>query len=252
MPRAGGDERDDVRDVLGAQHGHRVEHLVEAGARGLVADMAGEFRVGQPGLEAVTRTSRPASSVRTPSANAARDARPRTPALVLGRRMDVLAWNRLSAALICDFAALESERRNMLRLVFLDSAAPALYPEWDRVAGETVAYLRLAAGRDPDDPALAALVGELSVKSEPFRRPWARPGVREKTHGRKRMDHPLVGPLELDYETLALPAVDQLLVTYTAAPGSASQTALDLLSSLAGGQSPRPSGADTLRALPGD
>ena len=104
--------------------------------------------------------------------------------------------------------------------------------------------LRLAAGRHPDDPELAALVGELSVKSEDFRRWWAAHDVLEKTHGTKRLMHPIVGPLTLAFETLLLPGDgDQVLGIYTAEPGSESETALRLLASIAS-QSGRRDGPD--------
>jgi transcriptional regulator with XRE-family HTH domain len=152
------------------------------------------------------------------------------PAFVLGRRMDVLAWNRLAARLHVDFAALPARMRNMPRLVFLDDAARELYPDWQQVARETVAYLRFEASAHPDDADLHELVGELSTRSPEFRRWWARHDVREKSHGTKRYRHPLVGELELHYETLALPADDrQTLVTYTAPAGSPSETALRML-----------------------
>jgi hypothetical protein len=156
------------------------------------------------------------------------------PAFVLGPRMDVLAWNPLGAALIADFATLPPERRNMPRLVFLDDDARRLYPDWETVARETVAYLRLAAGRAPDDADLAELIGELSLASPDFARWWADHDVREKTHGSKRMVHPEVGEMTLEYETLVLPdEPEQALVTYTAEPGSPSETALRLLATLA-------------------
>jgi transcriptional regulator with XRE-family HTH domain len=152
------------------------------------------------------------------------------PAFVLGRRMDVLAWNAMAAKLIGDFSAMPPEARNMVRHVVLDPAAPALYVEWERVAQDAVAHLRLAAARHPDDQALAALVGELSVRSERFRRWWADHRVREKGHGTKLLAHPIVGPLELTYETLVLgDDPDLRLVVYTAAPGSPSDTALEVL-----------------------
>jgi hypothetical protein len=147
--------------------------------------------------------------------------------------MDVLAWNRLAAALVVDFATLPPERRNTAKLVFLDEGMQSRYPDWEEAARDTVAHLRLLAGRHPDDPALAELIGELSMKSEVFRRWWARHDVREKTHGTKRLVHPIVGPLTLSYETLALRGdPDQLLVTYVAEPGSDSETALRLLGSM--------------------
>jgi hypothetical protein len=120
--------------------------------------------------------------------------------------------------------------RNMPRLVFVDAAARELYPDWEQVARETVAYLRFEASADPDDAGLHELVGELSTKSPEFRSWWARHDVREKSHGVKRFRHPLVGDLELDYETLTLPADDrQTVVIYTARAGSPSETRLRML-----------------------
>jgi transcriptional regulator with XRE-family HTH domain len=152
------------------------------------------------------------------------------PAFVLGRRMNVLAWNELAARLHVDFGALPPRMRNMPRLVFLDDASRQLYPDWEQVARETVAYLRFEASAHPDDAELHALVGELSTKSPAFGRWWTRHDVREKSHGVKRYRHPLVGDLELHYEALALPADHhQTVVTYTAQPGSPSETALRML-----------------------
>jgi hypothetical protein len=168
--------------------------------------------------------------------------------------MDVLAWNRLAAALLVDFGALPPGQRNIARLVFLDEGMRSKYPTWEQAVRETVAHLRLLAGRHPDDPALMELIGELSMKSEDFRRWWARHDVREKTHGTKRMQHPLVGPLTLFYETLA-PRGDpnQVLVTYVAEPGSASETALRLLDSATDAHSAAEPGGSppSLPQLPG-
>lgn len=162
------------------------------------------------------------------------DALDGVPAFVLGRRGDILAWNGMAQAVLAvDFTAMPRERRNMIRMVFLDGRCHDFYPDWDAVARETVAFLRMDAGRYPDDPRLAALVGELSVKSEEFRRLWAAHDVLDKTHGSKRMYHPQVGEITLDFETFRLPDdPDQALCTYTAEPSSASDTALRLLSSL--------------------
>jgi transcriptional regulator with XRE-family HTH domain len=148
------------------------------------------------------------------------------PAVVVGRRLDVLASNPLGAALT------GLREPNLMRHVFLDESARGLYPEWEQVAAQTVAFLRLSAGQDPDDAQLVELVGELSLRSDAFRRLWAKHDVKSKCFGVKRFAHPQVGPLELDYETLALPDTDQLLVTYTAASGSASETNLGLLARL--------------------
>ncbi|TQM32940.1 helix-turn-helix transcriptional regulator [Nocardia bhagyanarayanae] len=161
------------------------------------------------------------------------------PAFVFGRRMDILAANRLARALITDFEALPPRDRNMLRYTFLDESARELYLDWEEVARDNVAVLRLDAGRHPDDPLLAELVGELAVKSPQFRRWWADHNVRERSHGTKRYHHPLVGDLTIDYESVSLPGdPDQTLCIYTAEAGSASETALRLLAAWTGSQTP--------------
>ncbi len=160
------------------------------------------------------------------------------PAFVLGRRMDVLAWNALGDA-VHGFAAMDPAHRNMAWQGFLNPAVREFYPHWEAVAAETVAYLRLDAGRHPQDPRLSALVGELSVRSQEFRRLWADHQVKEKTWGGKLIRHPLVGELQLGYETLALPGdPDQTLVTFTAEAGSPTAARLALLASWTADGSP--------------
>ncbi|NYI07000.1 helix-turn-helix transcriptional regulator [Allostreptomyces psammosilenae] len=155
------------------------------------------------------------------------------PAFVVGRRTDVLAWNPLAAALIADFGALPPAERNKARLVFLDEGMRERYRDWEHKADDVVAYLRLDAGRHPGDPRLAALVEELCERSPEFRERWAVHQVRDKTHGTYALHHPLVGDVQVGYETLRLPEEpDQALVTYTVEEGSPSQTALRLLASL--------------------
>ncbi|MFF0508672.1 helix-turn-helix domain-containing protein [Streptomyces fimicarius] len=154
------------------------------------------------------------------------------PAYVAGARSDILAWNPMAAAVFGDWAALPPAERNWARLVFLSPAYRDLFLSWDSKASDMVSYLRLYAGCHPDDPQLSALVGELSLKSEEFRRLWATHNVKEKGHGIKLIRHPLVGDLTLSYETLNLPDdEDQQLVTYHAEPGSESAQALRLLAS---------------------
>ncbi|MEU8890760.1 helix-turn-helix transcriptional regulator [Streptomyces sp. NPDC048442] len=168
------------------------------------------------------------------------DAMDGVPAYVVGRRSDVLGWNRMAAALFGDWAALPPEERNWARICFLHPEARELFVDWEQKASDMVSFLRMEAGCFPNDPLLSALVGELSVKSEEFRSLWATHDVREKGHGVKRMRHPLVGELTLSYETLRLPDDhDQSLVTYHAEPGSASAQGLRLLASW---------GADATRA----
>jgi transcriptional regulator with XRE-family HTH domain len=154
------------------------------------------------------------------------------PAYVLGPRTDILAWNRLAAAVFHDFAAVPEKHRNYARLVFLDPTMRTLYADWEVKAGETASALRVYAGYCADDPELSALVGELSVRSAEFRRLWAAHEVREKGYGSKVLNHPLVGPLDLSYESLKLPDdPEQTLLLFHAEPGSKSADALRLLSS---------------------
>lgn len=154
------------------------------------------------------------------------------PAYVVGRRLDIIAWNRLACALLGDFPALPRPQRNLAWQVFLDPAARELYENWEAKATDIVGYLRRDAGRNPDDPELASLIGELSVKSDEFRKLWAAHDVQDKGFGEKVLNHPLVGRLTLAYETLTLPAdPDQQLITYHAEPDSPSAESLRLLSS---------------------
>jgi transcriptional regulator with XRE-family HTH domain len=158
------------------------------------------------------------------------DGMPDVPAMVLGRRKDVLAWNSAAAALLVDFSALAPAERNLIRLTFLDDTYRALYADWPRAARECVAVLRMEAGRRPDDPALRALVDELTRRDPDFRTWWASHRVRGGRELTKTYVHPVVGPLTLDVQQLSVDTrPDQMLVAYTAAPDSASEEALRFL-----------------------
>ena len=152
-----------------------------------------------------------------------------SPAFVLGRRLDVLAHNRLAGALITDFNHLAPAERNQARFVFLDAHARQLYTDWNDVAQDTAAMLRVDAGRHPDDPALTALVGDLSIRSAEFRTHWARNAVHTRTTGRKRYSHPLVGDLTISYQAWHATAdPEQTLFVYQPADQAAAD-ALRLL-----------------------
>ncbi|MFD9128158.1 helix-turn-helix transcriptional regulator [Kitasatospora sp. NPDC059571] len=138
------------------------------------------------------------------------------PAVLLGRCMDVLAWNAAAEELY-GLAGRPERDRNMARHAFTDPLARTFYADWPAVAADTVAYLRLEAARRPADGRLAALVDELAAGSPEFRALWAEHRVREKTHGRKVFRRPDGSLLDLPYETLVLPGdPDQLLVAFTA------------------------------------
>lgn len=162
------------------------------------------------------------------------------PAYVVGRRSEVLAWNRMAAAVFGDWGELPAAERNWARMVFLKPEYRDLFVDWEQKAIDVVCALRMDAGCHPDDPRLSALVGELSVKSEDFRRLWATHDVKEKSHGVKRLQHPLVGALSLNFESFKVAGDgDQSMVVYHAEPGSPSAEALRLLASW---------GADATRA----
>jgi transcriptional regulator with XRE-family HTH domain len=154
------------------------------------------------------------------------------PAIVSTVCGDYLAANVLGRALYSPVFDSREQPANSGRFTFLDPAAREFYPEWERLASELVASLRSQAGRNPHDRHLQDLIGELSTRSEEFRVRWAAHNVRFHRTGSKRLQHPIVGALELSYETLTLDADDGLrLALYTAEAGSASQQALDLLAS---------------------
>jgi hypothetical protein len=130
---------------------------------------------------------------------------------------------------------------NLARFTFLDQRARRFYPDWDLLADITVAILRTEAGRDPYDKDLQNLVGELSTRSDEFRKRWGAHNVRHHGSGAKTYHHPIVGELTLAYEGLELAAEPGLTLTiYTAEPGSPSEEALRLLASWAASQEAHP------------
>ncbi|WP_243793944.1 helix-turn-helix domain-containing protein [Saccharopolyspora gloriosae] len=153
-----------------------------------------------------------------------------TPAVVLGRRTDVLAWNPMAAALFIDFARIPLRERNFVRLVFTDPAFRALYPDWEYTAQACAAQLRMEAALDPDDPELAELVGELSALDPDFRRWWGAHEVAVRGTGAKSLHHPIIGDVTLDWSTLTCADdPDQQLITLTAEPGTPDHDGLRLL-----------------------
>jgi transcriptional regulator with XRE-family HTH domain len=155
-------------------------------------------------------------------------------AFVGNQRLDILAANQLGRALFSELYVAPARPVNSARFVYLDPRAEAFYGDWERVAGECVAILRWAAGRDPDDRELSDLVGELATHSEAFRTRWAAHNVRFHNTGVKLFHHPVVGELSLTFNRLDVTADDGLTIfTYAAEPGSRSEEALKLLGSWA-------------------
>ncbi|MEU4690165.1 helix-turn-helix transcriptional regulator [Actinoplanes sp. NPDC023714] len=157
------------------------------------------------------------------------------PAIVGNHRQDLIAANLLGRAMYSDvYASDPTGRPNFGRFTFLDAAARRFYPDWNLAAEMLVANLRTAAGVDPHDKALHDLVGELSTRSDDFRRRWGSHNVRIHGTGVKRFRHHVVGELELSYESMDLIAEPGLAMTiYAAEPASPTAEALTLLASWA-------------------
>ncbi|GAB2757049.1 helix-turn-helix transcriptional regulator [Amycolatopsis magusensis] len=148
------------------------------------------------------------------------------PALILGRHVDVLAWNRRGHALLAPHLEFDA-RPNWARLFFLDREVRALFGESADKARDTVADLRQIAGRRPGDAVLAALIEDLRESSAEFDRLWSAHPVRACAHHTRTYHHPHAGRLTLTDELLPLPDEGgQRLVVFYAEPGSASAAAL--------------------------
>jgi hypothetical protein len=160
-------------------------------------------------------------------------------AFVRNSRYDILAANPLGRALYAPlftaplFTAPETPV-NTARFVFLDERAPGFFVDWERVAADSVGALRVQAGLTPHDPALSALIGDLATRSDEFRVRWGAHDVYVHRHTSKRFRHPVIGEVELAVETMPLSGdPDQVLVAYSAAPGSPAEDGLRLLASWA-------------------
>jgi transcriptional regulator with XRE-family HTH domain len=161
------------------------------------------------------------------------------PAFVLGRRMDILATNRMARALLTDFDAWPPRERNHARWIFLDPATRELYLDWPVVARDNVAILRHDAAQHPDDPQLRELIGELSIASPEFRAWWAEHDVATRNSGTKRYRHPVVGEMKIHFEAMRL-AMGTSAVHLPVEPGTPSHDAMRLLATWAATRTPKP------------
>jgi hypothetical protein len=154
------------------------------------------------------------------------------PAWVRNGRHDLLAANRMARALYAPMLADPRRPANTARFVYLDPASRDFFVDWERAADDIAAILRSDAGRNPHDKALTDLIGELSTRSEVFRTRWAAHNVRFHRTGFKKLHHPVVGDLDLNFEAMEFPSDPGLtLLVYTAAPDTPTADALRLLAS---------------------
>ncbi|MFC7326184.1 helix-turn-helix transcriptional regulator [Marinactinospora rubrisoli] len=225
------------------------EPVLDAVARALRLDRAERahlFDLARPSL----RTRRPPLAPQRvrPVLHRVLEAMDNVPAMIQGRRLDILAGNKLASALYTDFGGRPYRERNMARYVFLDEQARSLFADWGRATRDIVAALRLYAGRHPDDPQLADLVQSLSRDSAEFHRLWADRNVISHSRGAKHLRHPLAGDIFLDFEVLSVDEdPEQSLVVYSPDPSTASAEALAVLAGRrapTAARSARPAGTD--------
>lgn len=182
-----------------------------------------------PGARAPRRESR--ATVR-PSVARIVDGMPELPAYVMNNRLDALAANPLGRALYSEMYADPTCGANVARFAFFNPAARRFYTDWERMARFAVGALRIEAGKNPYDRELSNLIGELSTRSDAFRVMWGSHDVHVFRDSTKRLNHPLVGELELDQETMSLPDASGLsVVVYSAPPKTAAEDGLKLLAS---------------------
>lgn len=180
-----------------------------------------------------TRRPQPASKVHA-NVQQLIDAMPGLPASIQTGRLDLLATNRLGRALYAEIYDRHTGKGvpNLARYLFLDEHSRETFPDWDSVAEDAVATLQTELVREPHTKAFVELIGQLSTLSREFRSMWADHDVSAHRRGKKRIHHPLVGEVVLNYEALQLPGAPGLqMVTFLPEPGSPAQEALGLLGS---------------------
>lgn len=215
--------------------------VLEALARALQLDDAERdhlFDLARRSDAGATPRRRPAEQKVRPSVQQVLDAITHAPAWVRNARHDHLASNPLARALYAPMhsSPINAARQpiNTARFVYLDPASREFFPDWDRAADDVAAMLRIEAGKNPHDRALSDLIGELSTRSEIFRTRWAKHNVKFHRTGIKKLHHPIVGDLELNYEAMDLTTDPGLtMLVYTAPIGSPSADALRMLASWA-------------------
>ncbi|MDR6870618.1 transcriptional regulator with XRE-family HTH domain [Bosea sp. BE125] len=141
-----------------------------------------------------------------------------SPAIVRTATWDVVAWNRAAAAVLTDYGALPPDQRNVLRLIFCDPRVRAAQSEWESVARFVVATFRIDAARAGADAEVVKLVDELSQASPEFAAMWRDNNVQTHGDGVKRLRHPRLGPITLEYSAFAVDARPDLsLIVYNPA-----------------------------------
>lgn len=194
--------------------------------------LAGLIRTANAGIRPQRRQTR--MTTLTAGMQQTIDAMSTVPVLVQNGRLDAIATNTLGRALFSEMFDDVSPPVNAARFVFLDQRSQNFYQDWEGNAHQIVAILRAEAGRSPYDRGLSDLVGELSTRSDLFRKLWGAHDVREHRGGSKNVHHPIVGDLALNYQSMDLASDRGLqMLVFSAEPGSASADRMQLLANWA-------------------
>lgn len=152
----------------------------------------------------------------TPRLQYVLDALGACPAMIRTATWDVVAWNRAAAAVFTDYGALPSAERNVLRLIFLDPRARTFNFNWEGVARFIVGVFRSDAARAGAAAAVQPLVDELCAKSPDFATMWRESEVNSACEGVRRLCHPELGEIALEFSTFAVDGrVDLAMLVYT-------------------------------------
>lgn len=158
------------------------------------------------------------------------DAMTTVPVFIQNGRLDFVSANRLGRALFSEMLDDTRPPANAARFVFLDPRAQTFYQDWEDNTRQMVAILRAEAGRSAYDRQLSDLIGELSTRSDLFRKLWGAHDVKEHRTGLKSIHHPVVGDLDLTFQSMDLTSDRGLqMLIFSAEPGSPSYERLQLL-----------------------
>jgi transcriptional regulator with XRE-family HTH domain len=132
------------------------------------------------------------------------DAMPFSPAIVRTATWDVVAWNMAATVILTDYAKLPKDKRNILRLIFSDERVRAAQDDWRNVARYVVGAFRADAMRAGAGVEIQLLVDELSASSPEFKALWDDNEVTGIRDGIKRLHHPVLGAIELEFSNFAV------------------------------------------------
>ncbi|WP_439618270.1 helix-turn-helix transcriptional regulator [Shinella sp.] len=140
----------------------------------------------------------------TPRLQRVLDAMPLSPAIIRTATWDVVAWNAAATVILTDYAKLPKDKRNILRMMFSDERVRAAQDDWQSVARYVVAAFRADATRAGAGAEIQQLVDELSASSPEFKALWEDNEIAGFRDGIKRLHHPVLGPIELEFSNFAV------------------------------------------------